>query len=117
MGVDSSGSTYWLLDCWDPAKDGGTNYGVVLYREHPPGLAKAVASTSEKGDGTPGTKVGAQDGCCVGQVWAKVCAKCGPRWGTRWLLCGSIEVGQAGLQERVALERNRGGAGEVAVWQ
>lgn len=61
LGVDSSGSTYWLLDCWDtsqvcapaliegarsnvcsthcltmgPLQEDGVNYGVLLYREQP----------------------------------------------------------------------------------
>jgi hypothetical protein len=35
LGKDSSGFTYWLLDCWDSSQDGAVNYGISLYKEHP----------------------------------------------------------------------------------
>ena len=42
LGVDSSGMTYWLLDCWDTSQEDAVNYGLALYREHPSSIPRRV---------------------------------------------------------------------------
>ena len=42
LGVDASGVTYWLLDCWDTSQEDAINYGVSLYRELPSTTSKWV---------------------------------------------------------------------------
>ena len=40
LGVDSSGNTYWLLDCWDTSQEDAVNLGLGLYREQPSSIPK-----------------------------------------------------------------------------